>query len=69
MIGNLIHLPLNGLHKRAFHIFCDRIRARNTKDGAEKLVEQLPEFQYLSNLRVDNPDNTTKENVSQQKTA
>ena len=66
MIGNLIHLPLNGLHKRAFHIFCDRIRARNTKDGAEKLVEQLPEFQYLSNLRVvDNTDNNTNENVSQ----
>jgi len=70
MIGNAIHLKLTGLHRTAFQSFCDRVEAHNTKDGTKKLVEQLPEYQYLKNLRVaDTPENTKIEQESQQKIA
>ena len=69
MIGKNINCKLDGIYFSAFHAFCSRVGINITKYGILHLIEMLPEYQQLTNLRVDTPKNTEVAQESQQKIA
>lgn len=67
MLGANIQIKLVGIHKTAFHAFCERVGITNSRHGITKLIEMLPEFERLTNLHLHNPKNNNNEPEIQDK--